>query len=129
MYPVVTYTSPWAARGRGAPSVMRFDHGARAAEFTSLLARARARSAARQPVGPEACTGFETGERDRDNDGLADRFDAAPDDRDEFVADRNGDGLYEICFAAQLQASEIGAVKRLRGATAFAPGELQLGNL
>jgi cytochrome c553 len=89
---------------RGAPSVMRFDHGARAAEFTSLLARARARSAARQPVGTEACTGFETSEGDRDNDGLADRFDAAPDDRDEFVADRNGDGLYEICFAAQLQA-------------------------
>jgi len=90
--------------GRGAPSVMRFDHGARAAEFSSLLARARAAAAARQTPGPNACAGFAGGDGDRDNDGLVDRFDAAPDDAAEFVADSNGDGRYEICHAAQLQA-------------------------
>ncbi len=90
--------------GRGAPSVMRFDHGARAAEFTSLLARARAQSAASQAVSADVCNSFDTGDGDRDNDGLADRFDAAPDNAAEFVADTNGDGRYEICHAAQLQA-------------------------
>lgn len=41
---------------------------------------------------------------DSDGDGLADAFDAAPDDPDEFVLDTNGDGRYEICNIQQLQA-------------------------
>lgn len=90
--------------GRGASSVMRFDHGARAAEFSSLLARARAAAAASQTPGPNACANFAGGDGDRDNDGLADRFDAAPDDPAEFATDSDGDGRYEICHAAQLQA-------------------------
>ena len=42
--------------------------------------------------------------RDRDGDGLADAFDAAPKDAGEFARDADGDGWYGICSAEQLQA-------------------------
>lgn len=42
--------------------------------------------------------------RDRDRDGLADAYDATPDDADEFVLDTNKNGRYEICNIFQLQA-------------------------
>ena len=96
---------PRGPGGRGgAGGVVKFDHGARAAEFSALLARARAENAAGQSVGEEVCTGFGSGMADGDGDGLADRFDAAPGDNNEFAADVNADGRYEICFAEQLQA-------------------------
>ncbi len=41
---------------------------------------------------------------DADGDGLADSFDAVPDDADEFVLDTNADGRFEICSIEQLQA-------------------------
>lgn len=41
---------------------------------------------------------------DSDGDGLADAYDAAPDNADEFVLDTNGDGFFEICNVRQLQA-------------------------
>lgn len=42
--------------------------------------------------------------RDSDGDGLADAYDAAPEDSAEFVFDTNSDGRYEICSIQQLQA-------------------------
>lgn len=42
--------------------------------------------------------------RDRDGDGIPDRDDAAPRDRDEFARDMDGDGFHEICTPGQLQA-------------------------
>ena len=46
----------------------------------------------------------ESSSADRDNDGLADRFDAAPDNAGEFAADADHDGFFAICSAEQLQA-------------------------
>ncbi len=85
---------------------MKFDHGERTAAFTALLARAQALSAASQPVSAAAACAAMAGSRtaDGDGDGLADAFDAAPANADEFVADSNTDGLFEICNAEQLQA-------------------------
>lgn len=42
--------------------------------------------------------------RDRDGDGLADAYDAAPRDADEFVVDGDGDGWFGLCSLEQLQA-------------------------
>ena len=39
-----------------------------------------------------------------DGDGLADAYDAAPDDAGEFVLDSDSDGFYEICDIRQLEA-------------------------
>jgi hypothetical protein len=41
---------------------------------------------------------------DTDGDGLADGFDAVPDDANEFVLDTNNDDRFEICSIQQLQA-------------------------
>jgi len=41
---------------------------------------------------------------DADGDGLADAFDALPEDPDEFVADTDGNARFEICSIEQLQA-------------------------
>ncbi len=96
-------------RGPGGPGLaMRFDHGERDAEFTSMLARARDYDR-QQKQHPEAdsCGDFDDevpADRDRDNDGLADRFDAAPTDAGEFVTDHNEDGFFEICNIHQLAA-------------------------
>lgn len=96
---------PRGPRGPGA--VMQFNHGERDSEFVSMLARVRDYESQRiAAIDIEVCS-FVTNdqaERDNDNDGLADGFDSAPDDPDEFVADRNGDGYYEICSMQQLAA-------------------------
>ncbi len=99
---------PGGPRGRGGPA-MNFDHGERDSEFTSMLARAEALNEHRA-AGADlstACIAFDATapeSRDSDNDGLADRWDAAPNDAGEFVTDTNGDGWYEICSIRQLQA-------------------------
>ena len=86
--------------------VLKFDHGERASEFISLLARARSLADAAALVDAKrACASFGgSSSSDGDGDGLADAYDAAPGDANEFVADTNGDGLYEVCHAEQLQA-------------------------
>ena len=56
------------------------------------------------PVELAACPGTGSPTRDRDSDGLADAFDAAPRDAGEFARDADGDGWYGICSAEQLQA-------------------------
>jgi cytochrome c553 len=95
--------------GPGGPGgVVKFDHGERMSQFTSMLARASsiARKSTRR-VGSAACgepTSADAAGIDGDGDGLADAYDAAPDDPAEFVADNNGDGRYEICNIHQLQA-------------------------
>jgi cytochrome c553 len=103
--------APGGPPGRGGPGgpggpggVVKFDHGARAAEFSALLARARSEAMLSQSVGEDACAGFGSGAGDSDGDGLANRFDAAPTDANEFATDTNGDGRFEICHAEQLQA-------------------------
>ena len=65
---------------------------------------AAVRAPAPSPVELAACPGKGPTTRDRDGDGLADAFDAAPRDAGEFVRDADGDGWYGICNAEQLQA-------------------------
>ena len=56
------------------------------------------------PVELAACPARGSKDGDRDGDGLADAFDAAPKDAGEFARDADGDGWYGICSAEQLQA-------------------------
>ena len=92
--------------GRGGPpGVIRFDHGERTSEFTSLLARARSLDFTSPITVEQACRATdEDALQDTDNDGLADPYDAAPNDANEFVRDTNDDGRYEICNIHQMQA-------------------------
>jgi len=91
----------------GRPMPVGFDRGDRDSEFTSMLARAVALDSPgslRESLNTRICAMASRDPGDADGDGLADRFDAAPGDPDEFVADANGDGRYEICNVQQLQA-------------------------
>jgi len=94
--------------GPGArPAPVGFDRGERDAEFTSMLARAVALdkpASLKDTLNDRICAHPRRGSGDSDGDGLADRYDAAPDDLDEFVVDANGDGHFEICNIHQLQA-------------------------
>jgi cytochrome c553 len=104
-----TAKKPGPPRGPGGPGMaMQFNHGERDSEFTSMLARVRDYARRRQPeLNADLCPKIgddRPDDRDRDNDGLADRFDAAPTDAGEFVADRNDDGYFEICNIRQLSA-------------------------
>ncbi len=71
-------------------------------EVAGSLAGIRAPSPS--PVELAACKDTGSPSRDRDGDGLADAFDAAPRDAGEFARDADGDGWYGICSAEQLQA-------------------------
>ncbi|MDJ0928522.1 MAG: cytochrome c [Gammaproteobacteria bacterium] len=98
---------PPGARGPAGRGGVKFDHGARTAEFFALKARAQFAADTSQPATGGDCVAPDVGtnsQADRDKDGLPDRYDAAPDDADEFVVDSNGDGRYEICNLQQLQA-------------------------
>jgi cytochrome c553 len=89
------------------PAPVGFDRGERDAEFTGMLARAQALQSPgslKETLNNRICTLPSRADGDNDGDGLANRYDAAPEDADEFVADANGDGRYEICNARQLQA-------------------------
>jgi len=85
------------------PAPVGFDRGDRDSEFTSMLARAKMVAGASKRA-ETGCAWSGRGPGDTDRDGVADRYDAAPGDPDEFAADANADGRYEICSAQQLQA-------------------------
>ncbi|MFW2405532.1 MAG: c-type cytochrome [Gammaproteobacteria bacterium] len=89
------------------PAPVGFDRGERDAEFTSMLARAMALdepASLKDSLNDKICAFPNRGSGDTDGDGLADRYDAAPEDLDEFVVDANDDGRFEICNIYQLQA-------------------------
>jgi cytochrome c553 len=98
---------PGGRRGAGG-SGMKIDHGDRDSGYVSMLARARALFTVQTAKPDEAlCLTFASElplYRDDDKDGLPNRYDAAPNDADEFAADLNEDGRYEICNIHQLQA-------------------------
>lgn len=62
------------------------------------------RAPASSPVELAACPAKGSATSDRDGDGLADAFDAAPKDAGEFARDADGDGWFGICSAEQLAA-------------------------
>ena len=76
--------------------------------YTTLLGKARQIekdiASDLQRLGQPTCDLSGGADTDSDKDGLADQFDAAPNDNGEFVGDSNGDGRYEICNAQQFQA-------------------------
>ena len=91
---------------RGPAGPPKFDHSDHIARYNSMLAQA-ARDAAQAPgpVGDAACADLSgSADSDRDGDGLADAYDAAPDDAGEFVVDSDGDGFFEICHIRQFEA-------------------------
>ena len=91
---------------RGPAAVQKFDHSDHIARYNSMLSQA-IHSAAQmtEKVDASACRALVgDGQSDRDGDGLADAYDAAPEDAGEFVLDSNGDGFFEICNIHQLQA-------------------------
>jgi cytochrome c553 len=90
----------------GRPAPVGFDRGERDAEFTGMLIRVESLAAASEPAARKACKGFGKGSGDTDGDGLADQYDAEPQDAAEFAADTNRDGRFEICHVQQLQAIE-----------------------
>ncbi|HJP39620.1 MAG TPA: GLUG motif-containing protein [Gammaproteobacteria bacterium] len=107
---------PGPPGGPGGPAMaLRFNYGERDAEFSSMLARVRDYEQHRQPdISTGLCRIPEDAplNRDRDNDGLADRYDAAPTSAGEFVVDHNQDGYYEICNIQQLAAiATLGAAE------------------
>ncbi len=99
---------PGASAGPGAGPPrgnMDFDHVERKATYTSLYMNAAVMTEQAADVSADGCpTG--SADQDSDNDGLADGFDAAPNDAGEFSADTNGDGSYEICSIQQFEAIE-----------------------
>jgi len=88
------------------PGAFRVDKVERKATFVALLAAAEAAGKLAKPLKAEACpkTDAALAKQDSDNDGLADAFDAAPTNADEFAADTNNDGRFELCSIQQMQA-------------------------
>lgn len=112
------------APGRGGPpggpaasGPRQFDHSDHIARYSSMLTQAihdAAQATAR--VDESACGPFAASAAlDSDGDGLADAYDAAPNDPGEFVRDANGDGYFEICNIRQLEA--IGSLGSAEGAS------------
>ena len=96
-------------QGRGAQQP-KFDHSDQIAKYNSMLAQAvYDASQVTEQVDEAVCAAI-TGDAgsDSDNDGLADAYDAAPNDAGEFVTDVSGDGYFEICNIQQFEA--IGAL-------------------
>ena len=91
---------------RGPAGPPKFDHSDHIARYNSMLAQAVQDAAqAPGPAGDAACARLSgSADSDRDGDGLADAYDAAPDDAGEFVLDSDADGFYEICDIRQLEA-------------------------
>ena len=84
----------------------RFDHSDQIAKYNGLLAQAIYDAAQiEELVDDFGCSGLSGDSvNDTDNDGLADAFDAEPDNAAEFLRDTDGDGYYEICNIQQLEA-------------------------
>ena len=91
-------------QGGGAPP--KFDHSDQIAKYNSMLSRAVHDAALlTEPVNESVCASVSGNPAsDRDNDGLADAYDARPDDPNEFVLDASGDGFFEICNIHQFEA-------------------------
>ena len=92
------------SRPAGIPSTAG---GGITASLSSIAAAgsvADVRAPSPSPVELAGCPAKGSKDRDRDGDGLADAFDAAPKDAGEFARDADGDGWYGICSAEQLQA-------------------------
>ena len=91
---------------RGPAGPPKFDHSDHIARYNSMLAQAvRDAAQASGQIGDAACASLSgSADSDRDGDGLADAYDAAPDDAGEFVLDSDADGFYEICDIRQLEA-------------------------
>lgn len=96
----------------------KFDHSDQIAKYNSMLAQAvydadqitaRVRDSVCAGIAGDAAT-------DSDNDGLADAYDAAPNDAGEFVTDVSGDGYFEICNIQQFEA--IGSLGTVEGSNA-----------
>jgi len=97
----------WFASQKGLGGGVGEASGVAAAATASgaLLAEGGADVAALQSALPdESQCAAGSSDQDKDKDGLADAFDAAPADAREFVLDTNADGRYEICSMQQLQA-------------------------
>lgn len=95
----------------------KFDHSDQIAKYNSMLAQAVYDAGQiSEKVGVSACAAI-TGDAasDSDNDGLADAYDAAPNDANEFVTDVSGDGFFEICSIQQFEA--IGNLGAKEGAS------------
>lgn len=95
----------------------KFDHSDQIAKYNSMLAQAKYDAAQMTgAVNDSVCVSLEgDAASDRDGDGLADAYDAAPDDPGEFVADVSGDGYFEICNIQQFEA--IGSLGAAEGAS------------
>lgn len=93
----------------------KFDHSDQIAKYNSMLAQAKYDAAQMTGAVSESVCAYITGVpgSDRDNDGLADVYDAAPDDAGEFVTDVSGDGYFEICNIQQFEA--IGSLGTAEG--------------
>ena len=107
--------APQGGPPRGPAGPPKFDHSDHIARYNSMLAQAvRDAAQAAGRVGDTACAGLSgSADSDRDGDGLADPYDAAPDDAGEFVLDSDSDGFFEICHIRQLEA--IGNLGRAEG--------------
>lgn len=93
----------------------KFDHSDQIAKYNSMLAQAKYDAAQMTGAVSESVCASITGVAgsDRDKDGLADVYDAAPDDAGEFVTDVSGDGYFEICNIQQFEA--IGSLGTVEG--------------
>ncbi len=85
---------------------LRVDKVERKATFVSMLAMAQQASAQAKSLKASACPKVNATDtmKDSDGDGLADAYDASPNNAAEFVQDTNGDGRFEICTIQQMQA-------------------------
>lgn len=92
--------------GNGGAQPPKFDHSDQIAKYNSMLAQAKYDASQMTGAVSESVCAYITGVSgsDRDNDGLADIHDAAPDDAGEFVTDVSGDGYFEICNIQQFEA-------------------------
>ncbi len=91
---------------QGGGQAPKFDHSDEIARYNAMLAQAKYDAAQKTGEVNSSVCAYIAGDpnSDRDNDGLADAYDAAPDDSGEFIADVSSDGYYEVCNIQQLQA-------------------------
>ncbi|MEQ9109760.1 MAG: cytochrome c [Rhodospirillaceae bacterium] len=107
---------PSGGSPQGGGQAPKFDHSDEIARYNAMLAQAKYDAAQMTVIVSDIVCANISGDSnvDRDNDGLADAYDAAPDDAGEFIADVSGDGYYEVCNIHQLQA--IGNLGTIEGA-------------
>lgn len=94
-------TSDGPAATPATNSTAQASTAAAAAALSGIAAPARA---AGDPAETAGCPADGSATADADRDGLADAFDAAPNDAGEFARDADADGWFDICSIQQLQA-------------------------